>query len=89
MRPLLGNEDRAADMRMHPCLGTSMTTASVVEDIVDRLDPGKAPHQNPHSLREAVEILRGDELARKVSGDSMLHSCLHCEVDEWNVSIRQ
>jgi glutamine synthetase len=34
-------------------------------------------------LLEAIEILRSDELGRKVLGDSMLDSYLHYKTDEW------
>jgi glutamine synthetase len=34
-------------------------------------------------LLEAIEILRGDEFARKVLGASMINSFLHYKTDEW------
>ena len=37
----------------------------------------------PRNLLEAIEILRSDELARKVFGDSMMESYLRYKMDEW------
>ena len=37
----------------------------------------------PRNLLEAIEILRSDELARKVLGDSMMESYLRYKMDEW------
>jgi len=37
----------------------------------------------PRNLLEAIEILRTDELARTVLGDSMMNSYLHYKTDEW------
>jgi glutamine synthetase len=34
-------------------------------------------------LLEAIEILRGDELAPKVLGVAMINSFLHYKTDEW------
>ena len=39
--------------------------------------------QLPRNLLEAIEILRGDELARKVLGVAMINSFLHYKTDEW------
>ena len=39
--------------------------------------------QLPRNLLEAIEILRGDEFARKVLGVAMIDSFLHYKTDEW------
>jgi len=39
--------------------------------------------QLPRNLLEAIEILRGDELAPKVLGVAMINSFLHYKTDEW------
>ena len=39
--------------------------------------------QLPRNLLEAIEILRVDELARKVLGVAMINSFLHYKTDEW------
>ena len=39
--------------------------------------------QLPRNLLEAIEILRGDELAGKVLGVAMINSFLHYKTDEW------
>jgi glutamine synthetase len=39
--------------------------------------------QLPRNLLEAIEILRGDEFARKVFGTSMINSFLNYKTDEW------
>ena len=39
--------------------------------------------QLPRNLLEAIEILRGDELAQKVLGVTMINSFLHYKTDEW------
>ena len=39
--------------------------------------------QLPRNLLEAIEILRGDELAWKVLGVAMINSFLHYKTDEW------
>mgnify|MGYP001158305501 CR=1 FL=1 len=93
-------ENRAADMCMNPYLGMGMTTAAIVEGIVEKLDPGKPLNEDlyslteaeieasgaqrlPRNLLEAIEILKGDELAKEVLGESMLASFLHYKIDEW------
>ena len=37
----------------------------------------------PRNLLEAIEILRSDELARTVLGNTMMNSFLHYKTDEW------
>jgi glutamine synthetase len=37
----------------------------------------------PRNLLEATEILRTDELARQILGDTMMESYLHYKTDEW------
>ena len=37
----------------------------------------------PRNLLEAIEILKGDDLAREVLGETMLRSYLAYKVDEW------
>ena len=46
-------ENRAADMCMNPYLSMGMTTAAIVEGIVEKLDPGKPLNQDLYSLTEA------------------------------------
>ena len=85
---------------MNPYLAIGMTTAAIVEGIVEKLDPGKPLNQDlysltqaeidasgaqrlPRNLLEAIEILKGDDLAKEVLGESMLRSYLHYKMDEW------
>ena len=44
---------------------------------------GSGAQRLPRNLLEAIEILRTDELARKVLGDDMMASYLRYKTDEW------
>ncbi|GIT53406.1 MAG: type III glutamate--ammonia ligase [Pseudomonadota bacterium] len=44
---------------------------------------GSGAQRLPRNLLEAIEILRTDELARKVPGDDMMASYLRYKTDEW------
>jgi len=93
-------ENRAADMWMNPYLSLGMSTAAIVEGIVNSYDAGEPLNQDlysmsdadiersgaqrlPRNLLEAIEILRTDELARKVLGDDMINAYLAYKTDEW------
>ena len=93
-------ENRAADMCMNPYLSLGMSTAAIVEGIVNSYDAGEPLNQDlysmsdtdiersgaqrlPRNLLEAIEILRTDELARKVLGDDMINAYLAYKTDEW------
>ena len=52
-------ENRAADMCMNPYLGIGMTTACMVEGLVEKIDPGKPLNEDLYSLSEEALAAAG------------------------------